>query len=505
MFRSHEMPAIVWVLLSAILVSLSRLPLYLGWLVFIGWIPLIYALEQQKLKIWQAAAVFSTIYIWVVLYWIVEVTPGGQIGIWIVYFLYYLLCFYVIRRIGNRLPRWRYVGFIAVLISFEFLQNFTEMRFPWFNNAYSLADYTLLIQAAELGGVILLSALILLVNVFLYLSFMRSRKYLFGVLSVFLLWGGFGWFSLSHLTMQKHDTKITIMQPSIPQDDKWDAQFYREILTRYEGLCAQAAKDSTHLMIFPEAAMPVYLMSDWASLARLQGFCRKYHMEIFTGFPHYERAPKGSVNELLFYNAAALFKPDGSISEPYYKNILVPVGERMLWLDYFPILWKLQFGQANWEFGREQRWYQSDSLSFSPSICYELAFAGLHQKMALPKDPKTGRIHKADYLVNITNDAWFGTSYGPWLHAMMAKFRAVENRIQVYRSANTGISLVVDPKGRIIAKAGLFKITNISAPLYTCPRIPLYRHLAWYPWLAVGLAIVLFALSLLVGRQRKQP
>jgi apolipoprotein N-acyltransferase len=224
---------------------------------------------------------------------------------------------------------------------------------------------------------------------------------------------------------------------------------------------------------------------------------QKYNLEIFTGFPHFTLAPDNHINDELYYNAAALFKPDGSISELYYKNILVPVGERMLWLNLFPFLWKLQFGQANWEFGNGPAYYQTDSLEFSPSICYELAFAEFHQKMAIRKDKDTGSYKKTDFLVNITNDAWFGTSYGPWLHSVMAKFRAVENRIQIYRSANTGISLIVDPFGRILTKAGLFEITNLYAPLIICPKIPVYRYIYWYPWIFVILVAGLFIYSFL--------
>ncbi len=490
--------------LSAILVSLSRLPLHCGWLVFVAWIPLIHVLQQKELKLWKIALAFSPIQIGVVFSWIWLVTPGGLIGIGIIYCLYYLLAFYAIRKIAAAFPRWRYAGFIVVLLSFEFLQNYSEMRFPWFHNAYSLADYNVLIQAADLGGVILLSGLIFTVNVLLYMVLQKKWKYLYALLLIFCLWIGYGLISVKTLPLQKQDAKISVMQPSIPQDDKWEAGFYQDILARYDSLCVKAAQDSTRLLIFPEAAMPVYLMSDYASLSKLQGFARNYHLDIFTGFPHYEFAPKEHVNDLYFYNAASLFKPDGSIAKLYYKNILVPVGERMLWLDYFPFLWKLEFGQANWEFGREQRWYESGGNSFSPSICYELAFAELHQKMAIPRDPKTGKLQKTDFLVNITNDAWFGTSYGPWLHAVMAKFRAVENRIQIYRSANTGISLIISPTGSILAKSDLFQITNLSAPLYTCNRIPLFRYLAWYPWLLVGLAILLFVLSLFSGMQRKK-
>jgi len=122
--------------------------------------------------------------------------------------------------------------------------------------------------------------------------------------------------------------------------------------------------------------------------------------------------------------------------------------------------------------------------------------------MAIRKDKTTGKLKKADFLVNITNDAWFGTSYGPWLHSIMAKFRAVENRIQIYRSANTGISLIVDPFGRIIAKAGLFEITTLQAPLYRCSRIPVYRYIYWYPWIFVILAGGLFLFSFTKKKQK---
>lgn len=460
-----------------------------------AWIPLLHYFETKKVKLWQAAAIFSLIYILSIFYWIADVTPGGLVGIVIIYFLFYLLAFYLIRRIGEVFPCLRYVGFISVMLSFEYLQNFGETRFPWFNNAYSLADYTLLIQAADLGGVILLSGLILLINILIYRAIKGRTRQFLAPLVILLVWGAYGYYCLKTLPLRTLDAKIAIMQPSIHQEEKWDQAFYETILQRYDELCAKAAQDSVRLLIFPEAAIPVYLMYDSYSMSRLQQLCRKYNLEIFTGFPHFEAAQPEHVNDQYFYNAAALFKPDGSISTPYYKNILVPIGERMLWLKYFPFLWKLEFGQANWEFGKKLEYVNSGAQVFSPSICYEIAFAGIHQKMAIPKDA-SGSYKKTDYLVNITNDAWFGTSYGPWLHAVMGKFRAVENRIQIYRSANTGISMVIDPLGKVTAKAGLFAITNISAPLEICPKIPLYRHLGAYPIAFVLLAIGLFIISL---------
>jgi apolipoprotein N-acyltransferase len=195
------------------------------------------------------------------------------------------------------------------------------------------------------------------------------------------------------------------------------------------------------------------------------------------------------------YNTASLYQPTNFDNVLYFKNILVPVGERMLWLHLFPFLWKVNLGQANWEFGTELAWYESGGYRFSPSICYELAFPGIFHRMAIPRDTLGRGFAKSDYLVNITNDAWFGTSYGPWLHAVMARFRAVENRIQIYRSANTGISLLVDPKGRVLQQTGLFEVGNITAPLYTTPKIPLIRRIHRYPFLFVAIAAILALLA----------
>lgn len=123
------MPALLLAALSAILVSLSRLPLHCGWLVFLAWIPLLHVLQQKELKLWQIALAFTPIQIGVVFSWIWLVTPGGLIGIGVIFFLFYLLAFYAIRRIANAYPRLRYVGFVLVLLSFEFLQNICSSDF----------------------------------------------------------------------------------------------------------------------------------------------------------------------------------------------------------------------------------------------------------------------------------------------------------------------------------------------------------------------------------------
>lgn len=507
-------------LLTGLLVALSRLPLHLGWLVFLAWIPLLHVFErgvEKPRQLLRMGFCMALVYVLIVFYWFALVTIPGLIGMVLLYTLVYFLFFSAINRIYRTLPRWRYLGFIALLITFEYIQNYGQTRFPWFNNAYSLADYNILVQLADLVGVVGISALILLINVLVYQLLPYSHKWLLArvssisntqqplrarkvwsavaVVAILAAWLGYGAYCLKYKDLEEHDARVFVLQPSIDQDVKWDPDQYNKSMDIFRKLTLQAAADSARLVIYPEGSITNYLMRVPQVQSDLRAILDTAKVDIFTGFPDFIPAPEGHVNNELMYNAASLFKPGQFFNDIYYKNILVPVAERMLLLDQLPFMWKLQFGQANWEFGTELAYYESGGYKFSPSICYELAFPDIFHRMAIPRDPGTGNFSKCDYLANITNDAWFGTSYGPWLHAAMVRFRAVENRIQIFRSANTGISMVVDPKGRILAKTKLFEVKTITAPLYTTPEIPLIRRIHRYPWILVALALLLTLIS----------
>ncbi len=506
--------------LGALMLALSRLPLHLGWLVFLAWLPYLHIFErggQKPVQLLRISFVTAFVYNIIVFYWFAYVTIPGLIGMIILYTVVYFLFFWATNRIFRLLPQWRYVGFVALMLTFEYIQNFGETRFPWFNMAYSLADYNILVQFADLGGLIGLSALILIINVLIHQLLPGSRKIILRrsrsrgnilhpfrtrmilsalfIILIFAGWLAYGDHCLKNLELEKHDAGIYVCQPSIEQDLKWRPEQFGKTMALLEELTLQAAADSARIVIWPEGAVSNYLMRLPSIQNDLRAILDTAKVDVFTGFPHISPAPKEHVNPEYYYNAASLFKPDEFYNEVYYKIILVPVAERMLWLKRFPFMWKLQFGQANWEFGTDLRYYESGGYVFSPSICYELAFPEIYHRMAIPFNEETGEYEKIDYLVNITNDAWFGTSYGPWLHAAMVRFRAVENRIQIYRSANTGISMIVDPRGEVLAKTELFEIKNITAPLHRSDKITLIRRINRYPFVIVAVALILTILS----------
>ncbi len=498
------------VLLSAVLTGLARLPLYTGWLGFLSLVPLLYYFGSGK-KSWKVllmdAAIYSVVNLSLWLHWIWGVTSGGLVGILLFYSLYFFAAFAAIQLIWQRLPRFRFIGFILIFLVVEYLQNFTEFRFPWINLGYALTDYSLLLQAADLGGVVLLSLLLLLANIFFYQILQRKWSYLIWTGVLLLIWGGYGLWCLRTLHLERADASITMMQPSIPQEDKWESEHFEELYKRYAEMTAAAARDSTRLLIWPEAAMPAYVLREAYFRTLIQDLCEAYKLDIFAGFPDTLPAPPGYPGEMYYYNAATLFRTGQPPAEPYYKMVLVPVGERIPLLHVFPFLWKLQFGQANWEYGPAPRYYTSGGVTFSPQICFEIAFPELTRQMAWRSlDNQTSSPpEKIDFLVNITNDAWFGRSSGPWVHGMMARFRAIENRIQIYRCANTGITMAIDPLGRILARTKLFDIANVHAPLYVSERNPIYCRIYAWPRLLVGLAALLIIGALATGKKSTLP
>jgi apolipoprotein N-acyltransferase len=175
------MPSVMLIILSGLMLGLSRLPLYCGWLGFINLIPLLYYFDKgiKPGKIlFRDAFILSAINFTLFMHWIWGVTPGGFFGIIIFYTIYYYLVFLALQLIWKKIPQLRYPAFILVFITLEYIQNFWEFKFPWINLGYSLADYTVLLQAADIGGVTLLSSFLLLINVWLYLVMQKKKKYL---------------------------------------------------------------------------------------------------------------------------------------------------------------------------------------------------------------------------------------------------------------------------------------------------------------------------------------
>jgi apolipoprotein N-acyltransferase len=483
----------ICIILSGSLLAFSRYPQNLDFLSFISFIPMFIFFRDSRekwinLKLGKLigrnifyAFLYTIVLLPICVHWISLVTLPGFFGILILYTFYYSILFTIISTVIRKRPDYLPQIIVFGFISLEFLLSYGPFKFPWLNIGYSLAHSIYLIQALEYGGVYLLSLLILIVNYLLYkIVFDRRASDLLNwkkkliILFIFLtVWTLSGYYRYKTLNMVEKDVKIGIVQVSIPQEEKWDPQYLESTFEKYENSSQNLVRqDSVDLVIWPEAATPVYLIA-WPEYAsRVINFTRKIDCNLFTGFPHFTEGIKykGQPEPYLFYNSATQFKKDMTYDSLYFKKHLVPFGERIPFLEYFPILWKLQLGQANFESGTQHRYYQVKDASYSPLICFEILFPDYIREM-LNK--------KTDFIVNITNDAWFKRSIGTYQHKMITVYRAIESRRAIYRSANTGYTVIISPRGDILKQIGLYEKGNISAKLITCTSKSFYHKIGF--------------------------
>jgi predicted amidohydrolase len=274
---------------------------------------------------------------------------------------------------------------------------------------------------------------------------------------------------------------VAIVQGNIDQGVKWDPAWQSKALQLYRYLTLEAARERPRLIVWPETAVPFFLRED-PRRAELETLARAAGAYLLVGAP--DRLSEQS------RNSAFLVGPDGRMLGQYDKRHLVPFGE------YVPLRRLLFFvnvlaGGGIGEFapGKEATVFSTPAGRFGVVICYEAIFPGEVREFFLGG---------ADFLVNITNDAWFGRSAAPAQHLAMAAFRAVENRAYLVRAANTGISAIVAPDGRIVRSSGLFTPAVLSAPITPRAGVSFYtRYGDLFAWgtVVVALAAVLTAVG----------
>ena len=248
---------------------------------------------------------------------------------------------------------------------------------------------------------------------------------------------------------------LRLVQPNIPERDKWDPARVRDNLLELMRLSCPGSRISD--LVWPEAAVPFYLADEEAVRHELARMVPKDGL-LLTGT--LRRAPIATATTTIggaydAYNSLEALDAAGQIVASYDKFHLVPFGEYIPLRGILPID-KLTPGRGDFASGPGPRTLELPHLPpVSPLICYEAIFPG---DVADPA-------RRPRWLLNVTNDAWFGDSSGPYQHFESARLRAVEEGLALVRVANTGISGVVDPYGRVTARLGLGAKGILDVPL----------------------------------------
>jgi len=383
-------------------------------------------------------------------------------------------------------PGWpRLVALAAAWTLAEWARGRLLTGFPW--NAtgivWTVSDATM--QLAAVGGVFLLSLVAVLAGASpaMLAHGAGRRAWLWpagAIAAVAALWAGGQWRLAGAATGIVPGVTLRIVQPDIPQRTKWlPAQRDRHLATYLRLSATPAATPPTHL-IWPESAVPFIVALDGARRRAMASVVPTGGL-LLTGA--IRTTPPGEKPFRVWNSLHAIDRSAGIVAT-YDKFHLVPFGE------YIPFsgllgLTKITAGRTDFSAGPGPTTLDLPGLPpVSPLICYEIIFP------EAVTDP--GR--RPRWLLNVTNDAWFGTSSGPFQHFAMARLRAVEQGLPLVRAANTGISALVDPYGRTLSRLGLNRkgILDGNLPREIARRTP-YSLYGDLPILIVSVAMYLMA------------
>ena len=333
-------------------------------------------------------------------------------------------------RLGNRALAWALALSVA-----EFARGHVLSGFPWALPAYIWADTPVRLSAGVLGPYGLTFVTLLIASLSVVGTKALSVKPMIAALAGFaVLFGA----SLSLVSAPTETAGIVrLVQPNAPQHEKWDPDKAHIFVNRQIAFTG-AEKDGVDLIVWPEAAIPYRLETAGPVLEQIA--------EAAKGVPVVLGANRSA--DGLIYNAMARIDPSGAPGQTYDKVRLVPFGEFIPFGHLARLVGLRSFAaQDGYGFtsGGEVPLIETPLGRALPLICYEAIFPG-HIRAASVRP---------DYLLQITNDAWFGTFSGPYQHLDQARFRAAEQGLPVVRVANTGISAVIDGQGRVLEQLGL--------------------------------------------------
>jgi len=217
---------------------------------------------------------------------------------------------------------------------------------------------------------------------------------------------------------------------------------------------------------------------------------RGFSTPLLFGAITYDERPDGSK---AFYNTALLVEPDGRVLGRYDKNYLLIFGEYLPFADTFPFLRKWLPEAGDFEAGKDVEVFHLGNARIGVMICYEDIIPSFTRRLA-GLNP--------GLLVNITNDAWFGKTSEPALHLQLATFRAIENRLFLVRSTNTGISAIVDPVGRIVKQTSIYNPETLLGEVAVLSGDTIYRRYGdVFAWACCGILVLLVGGAILRRRR----
>jgi apolipoprotein N-acyltransferase len=460
---------------SGILLALSFPPFHLGFVAYFALVPLLAATRARPTGIvFRSAVLGGFTFGLCLIYWIANlwVEPRikpflvGGVGLACLYFgLAFGFTFAASRAARRSLGIPGLLCFPFFFAGLEFLRSLSHMGFPWGSLAYTQTEYIKLVQFASVTSVPGVSFWVASINLGLYFLFFSRVRWLFKLTAALFLVLAFAlplthWY-VTPKALSNESVNVALIQagvaPTLKRSSN-DAERLR-ILTEETLRLGKAEVD---LIVWPETAVPGYFRYETDYLNMVETVSDSLITPVLLGA--HDREKKGD-RRYDYYNAAFLVSPFQGITGIHRKTQLVPFGERLPFDDIFPGLRRVPLGQGHFSPGKDYKVLEIREKKFAVLICFESIFPRLVRRLSN---------RGADFLVNITEDGWYGRTSGQYQHAGMAVLRCIENRISLARCANTGISMFIDPYGRVSGATQTFVRVTRTA------RLPLRDRETFY-------------------------
>ena len=347
----------------------------------------------------------------------------------------------------------------------EILRENIFTGFPWGSLGYTAVEDLPFLQLASLGGVRLMGILM----VFLAILLVSRKTKVFLYSFIFLHFIGF-------LLIGPYETgryKVAIFQNAWDFKPPLSQLKENEVFNDYMKMAEEASSHGVQLMVFPETTVPFIYLSEpsWENFFKRKA--REWNAYIVFS--------STEVQNNKLYNADFLISPEGEIST-YEKIHLVPFGEYNPIPVIKRIIPRIAMEIGDFTPGEKVKLLNFKGHKFATPICYEAIFPMLVRKMVA---------NGAEFLVNTTNDAWYGRTSAPYQHLMQARVRAVENRRYLLRAASSGISAVIDPYGRILKKTSIYKTEMIIGKFSPHTKMSVFTRVGVYlDWFYIGVVFV---------------
>ncbi|NUM61969.1 MAG: apolipoprotein N-acyltransferase [Ignavibacteriaceae bacterium] len=523
-------------ILSGIILGISfpPFPFPFTLLIFVGLIPYFIVIKRRTTlaSISSATFLFSLVFSLITIYWVgswsSEADPYlmlAGVALLLVYPCVMLIpstLFYLTRKV---FPKFDAIWFFPLFwVTLEYLLTQTDLRFPWLLLGHGLAKFNLFIQGADIVGTNGLSLIAAYLNVLLFKSFFEKnseRKFrlkpLLIAVFIFLCMIIYGIYKTSTFRISERKVRIGIVQPNLNPWDKWSTGNLSDLLNMYLTLSQKCVDEGAEVILWPETALPVYAFGGTYPMVEnsIYNFLDTNHVSLLTGMPdiiydlNQNNIPEDSKYSgpgnyyYRTYNAVLGLNPGSRNIQRYGKMKLVPLGERVPFVDQFAFLGDLLkwgVGITGWNIGKDTTVFKIknekiDTIKVGGLVCYESV------------DPVfvTAFVQKgAELITVVTNDSWYGKSSGPYQHKDFAMLRAVENRRSVVRCANGGVSCIINAKGKILAETEMFEKTTLVG------EVPLQDEKTFYsenplivPILCSVFSFWIFGMNILIWLKSK--